>query len=320
MAVGDSSGHRTSKRAEDWLSAAGGAANFPTVLLYALALTLASTGSVADSRPPAQVKLVTGNFRFVGLTPELGAFIPEHVAQRLQRPGLQVVTSSDLQTLLGLERQRQLLGCNDSSTTCLAELTGALGADGVLLGEVAKVGAQLQVNLKVISGRDGHALAAFARRVESQDLLLDALDQGADALAREVLAPVHPASTGPVAAAVATAAPSQVQAGSRRWWWLPGAVGVACAGGGGALLLMAKSNHDQFYASGRPSPLEVDAAVDLANRGATYQTVGFIGLGAGAAALATAAGLALFGDAAPVTVAVAPGRAAWTLTAQGSFP
>jgi hypothetical protein len=36
--------------------------------------------------------------------------------------------------LLGLERQKQMLGCAEDSSNCLAELAGALGARFVLNG------------------------------------------------------------------------------------------------------------------------------------------------------------------------------------------
>src|SRR5262245_15063642 len=66
----------------------------------------------------------------------LGSIITENVASELSASGrVEVVTSSDLNAILGLERQRQLLGCDTEATSnCLAELTGALGAPLLVSG------------------------------------------------------------------------------------------------------------------------------------------------------------------------------------------
>ena len=89
--------------------------------------------------PAPQLKLATGNFTFVGIKDELRVFVPEHLAGRMRGAELSVVTPAEVMTLLGRERQRQLLGCGEAAESCLAELAGALGIDGVLLGEIAAV-------------------------------------------------------------------------------------------------------------------------------------------------------------------------------------
>lgn len=63
--------------------------------------------------------------------------------------GLQLVGQSDLMTMLSAERQRQLLGCADD-TSCMTEITSALGAPYLIEGTVGRVGTQLRVDLKLV--------------------------------------------------------------------------------------------------------------------------------------------------------------------------
>ena len=56
-------------------------------------------------------------------TAHLGSVTAERFATRLDQRGFKVVTQGVVGTLLSLERQRQLLGCADDSTDCVAEAT-----------------------------------------------------------------------------------------------------------------------------------------------------------------------------------------------------
>lgn len=61
----------------------------------------------------------------------------EVLATHLREHGLKVMTGRDIGAVLGLERQKQLLGCMDDSTSCSAELAGALGVGALVVGTVA---------------------------------------------------------------------------------------------------------------------------------------------------------------------------------------
>ncbi len=80
------------------------------------------------------------------------------------------ISSSEIETMLGAERQRQLLGCGEDSTSCLTELAGALGAGFMLTGSLAKVGSVFQLNLSVVDTRNARTLgrsSKLARDFES---------------------------------------------------------------------------------------------------------------------------------------------------------
>ena len=104
-------------------------------------------------------------------------FYNEHLSLSLARRGVDVMTAKQIETLVGIERQRQLLGCSDQS--CMAELADALGADTVLTGQIGRFGESYQLNFKIISGRDAQRFSTYSKRVARKDDLLEALDEAA---------------------------------------------------------------------------------------------------------------------------------------------
>ncbi len=111
---------------------------------------------VAVVSQAAPLKVAAPDFTFVGLDPTLGAVFQDRFLGRLGSPELQVTTQRDVQQLLGLERQRELLGCTTTSTSCIAELAGALGVDAVLTGSLARSDSGFIVSLRVLRSKVGH--------------------------------------------------------------------------------------------------------------------------------------------------------------------
>src|SRR4051812_27515698 len=99
---------------------------------------------------PAPVKVALPALRLTDLPAERAGFYTEQVGAELLARGLRVVSERDISSMLGLERQRELLGCNEGSGACLVELANALGVDGIVLGDVARVGSRYQASLRVI--------------------------------------------------------------------------------------------------------------------------------------------------------------------------
>src|SRR5687767_1886131 len=103
------------------------------------------------------------------------AFLSEYFAQALSDTGeVRVTTAAQMATLLGMERQRQLLACDETSSTCLAELAGALGADGIVSGNVAKVDGGFAATVRAVRS-NGTPIAGYTTRVSSDGALLDFL-------------------------------------------------------------------------------------------------------------------------------------------------
>lgn len=258
-------------------------------LLLMLAVTLPATAPLKVAAPGVSV---------VNVDAKLGEFVGEHVAQQLKLRGLDVVTNKEIAALLGMERQRQLLGCSEASASCFAELANALGADAVLLGDVARIGARFQVNLKLITATTGKTLALFSETAPSEDALLDVLTAGAARLAAE--------ATGASPPAAAAKAP---RVGA---WVLVGA-GVAVAGAGAVSLAVSEGAYQKLQ-SGTPG----DEGAALRASGPTLGTLGLVGLGVGGAAIV--GGLVwLLVPSAPA-VALVPTPVGGALVLGGTFP
>lgn len=60
-----------------------------------------------------------------------------------------VIAGRDIATMMGFERQRELVGCDHEE--CLVELGGALGVDRIIAGHVAKIGNSYIVQIKMIN-------------------------------------------------------------------------------------------------------------------------------------------------------------------------
>ena len=93
----------------------------------------------------------------------LSQAIVKHVL-RASAPGTRVVSSADLELMLGRERERQLLGC-DAGSSCLTEIAAALDADEVVSSSVIRVsagltGEQWLLELKRVHGRSGVRIGA----------------------------------------------------------------------------------------------------------------------------------------------------------------
>src|SRR5438132_10875798 len=120
-----------------------------------LALTL---GVVLAASPDAAqpVKLASVGFIQLNLTEQLANVYAETFAAKLQAcGGITVMTPKDIAAVLGIERQKQLLGCSDEASSCSAEIAGALGVDGIIRGDVARVGTAYQINIRVLSAKSG---------------------------------------------------------------------------------------------------------------------------------------------------------------------
>ena len=278
------------------------------MLAPALALALCA-GS------PATLTLAAPGLKLSNLKQSLAEPLNEHLALQLTAKGFKTVTSADIAAVLGLERQKQLLGCAESSTTCLAEMAGAMGVDGIVQGSVVRLGKRFQITVKIISGQDGGTLAVSSEAGSSDDELFDSLTVVSERLAEQLQAivrernktvtvarPREPVEVERPAERALEPAP-----GVRRWWWIPAGLSVGFAVGATVSFLQAVDASRLL----RSTPVAgFDAPATLA-RGQTGATLGWIFTGAALAAAATSVAFLLFGEPAPVNVS------AWWLGSSG---
>lgn len=225
----------------------------------------------------AAPKVVSPEWNAVNVKKELVTFYADVLADALRKEGLQVVTAQDVATLLGMERQRELLGCNDGANSCMAELASALGCDATLVVNLARFDdGGFRGIAKVISSKTGNTLSSAQLDSRNERTLLDSLESAA-----KVLAVPFKTTATPVAEVKRDEAPRGPE-NATRFWWLPGAVGLA-AGAAGAGLFVASENEYQAI-DDKTSYAEAKAAADL---GKGLQAGGWVACGVGAALVVT---------------------------------
>jgi TolB-like protein len=101
---------------------------------------------------PHQPRLVVGQFAAQGVTQAEADAVADAVVTYLGSRGLfEVLGSNDIQTLLGADRQRQLLGvCRDDAVGCSVDLSKLVSARFVLSGQLARVGTAFQLTLQLV--------------------------------------------------------------------------------------------------------------------------------------------------------------------------
>ncbi|HEY0883186.1 MAG TPA: hypothetical protein VGD87_16740 [Archangium sp.] len=168
--------------------------------------TLLLTAVLAADKP----RLAVLDVQAVGAEPAQAVALGEAISQELDKRGFfQVMTARDVRTLLGVERQRQLLGCTE--TDCTAELAGALGSRFVLQSTLTRLGETFQLSVQMLDSEKAQSVARSVRIARDVPQLIALLPF---ALAEATGTPLPPA-------------PSKVLP-----WTLIGLGAVAFAGGG----------------------------------------------------------------------------------------
>lgn len=123
-----------------------------------LSATAVALAVLAADKP----KLAVLDVQAVGVEEADARAISEAMTQELDRRGFfEIITASDIRTLLGVERQKQLLGCSDSS--CTTELSGAIGARFVLQSTVTRLGTSTQLSIQMLDTSKAQSVARSLR-------------------------------------------------------------------------------------------------------------------------------------------------------------
>jgi hypothetical protein len=278
------------------------------------------------------LKLAVPGLSVVDVDSQRASFLAEHLAQQLSEQGAEVVSAQDLSVMLGLDRQRQLMGCTGGK--CVTELTGRLGVDALVTGDVARVsGERYQLNLRMLDATTGKRLRTFTKRVTGFEKLLDEMSRAAKLLVtvgnkrfkrsstsqptvtQQGQTPVEQPTTSPaeeptqepvpdpelepVAPRPQPAPPVQVVVrevpqGSavRQWAWVPVAAGGVSLGAGVFFLLGAEAKYQEL-SDGTVRPDW--RAAEIRDSGRSQQNMARIGLSLGTTLIITGTAMALFG-------------------------
>jgi hypothetical protein len=233
-----------------------------------LALALTIVVSAAETRS-APTKLALIGFSGADLSAELRSSFAETFALRLTEAGMRVTTPKDVAGILGVERQKQLLGCAEESTACMAELAGALAVDGVITGDVSRIGKVLQLTIKVVAPSDGRVLFTHIERLPDEEAVLQSLDAAARAAAERLAGPSAKRSL-------------------RSLPLVTAAVGLVAAGAGAALWGIAVGQFERLNDPIQWGALTPAEAQSIRTGGPTLQGAGIALVAVGTAALVAA--------------------------------
>ena len=299
------------------------------------------------------LKLAVPGVTVVDMEPQQAAFLSEHLSQQLTDEGAEVASAQDLTMLLGLERQRQLLGC--TGRKCATTLTDAIDVDALVMGDVAKLAKdRYQLNLRMLDSLKGTRVKTYSRRVVGYEALLDEIEKASKQLVTagnkkfgktstpvvkpppppvveepppppvvEQPPPPPPEPVKPeIVCPPAPPPPAPVKyevkgGGVRRWAWLPATVGGVVLGGGLVFWNTSEAKYQQLK-DGRPRPEE--DSQKLADDGKREQTMARVGVGVGSALIVTGAAMLIFGDPPAAVPQVAVGRDQVSVGLAGELP
>jgi TolB-like protein len=200
-----------------------------------LACLVPALVTASPAAAPRRPKLAVTELKVLYGDPQLEALLSEvALTEAAAFKGIETVGRSDIQAMLGFEKQKQMLGCTEDAG-CLAEIGGALGVDFLLVGTVGRIGTLYRLDLKLVDAHKAKVVGRVGESIEGgAEQLVDAAQVGV----RRLLTEIAPRDPG-----VATSA-------RVRWpgYVTLGAGGLLLAAGAGAALA-ARSQYDQLKRS-----------------------------------------------------------------------
>ena len=125
-----------------------------------LAALLCSIAASAEKPRLVVLDLVPGG----GAEPQVVAAFTEALTNLISKAGyFDVASSRDVAALLGVERQKELLGCSEGAGTCMAEVSGALGARFIMSGSLVKLGDVWQLTLTTLDSQKSQPIGRATR-------------------------------------------------------------------------------------------------------------------------------------------------------------
>lgn len=108
--------------------------------------------AVVLTATPTKARIAVLSLSSAGeLDAKVGDVIGELVTAEIAARGyFEPISSAEIATLLGVERQRQLLGCGEDASSCTTEIAAALGAPYLMSGSLTKLEGIFQLNLQVV--------------------------------------------------------------------------------------------------------------------------------------------------------------------------
>jgi TolB-like protein len=288
----------------------------------------------------ARVKVAVTEVKSVqGVQPGTATILSDIIVSEVSRQGYDVISQSDISAMVGFEKQKKMLGCDE--TSCLAEIGGALGVDYLIAGQVGQIGSRYRISLLVVDSRKARVTGRAANFCDQNE---DALARAAEATVSQLItsmragesnqlpppavAPARAVAPAPAQATAPAPQPREASAGqtSTSVGGRHMTTGTWIAwGGGGALVLVgvaavagANKKYDELKAKqGTPGYLD---AYNADAKGIRSQAVlGTVLVGAGVVAAGVGGWLYWRSDRAAVALIPTAGDGGAGLLAVGRF-
>lgn len=118
-----------------------------------------------------------------GVTKDTCPLITNYMMSQFQGvKNLRTVGQDDINAVLGVDKQKQAIGCGDVS--CMAEIGGALGVDLVMYGELGVLGSKYNINVSAVRTSNASVAARASLRCDKTE---DALADNLPTLVRDVV-------------------------------------------------------------------------------------------------------------------------------------
>lgn len=157
---------------------------FPVLLLaQASQAQEAADAGAAGKKKAGVVRVAVMDLTARGVPEDTAATVSEVLAAELgKRKDLDVITSSDVKSLLTLDQTRQLLGCGGDAA-CFSQLGGLLEAERLISGSIGALGNALILNLQYIDTAEGQVISrASVQSAEGKEALAQAARDAAGSL------------------------------------------------------------------------------------------------------------------------------------------
>jgi hypothetical protein len=270
---------------------------------------VAAPASVAveePAPPPPQPKhtgtpalrIAVYDLELEGVPKNVGAVVTESVLQEVRKlQGASAIGMNEIRDMLAHEATKQLAGCKEDSSSCMADLAGALGVDDLVTGKLARIDKSNVMTLRRIDQKRAEVAGVFNQRLEagSGQEFLATIGPAVKALypARE-LKPGYVRGVSKEVALRLDPPPVPVWATLS----LGGvAVGAGVAGGVvGILALVSESAYRDYAALGKSQVIDGSVLTRKGNEASSRATAAnVLFIGAGALAITTVV-VALFTD------------------------
>jgi hypothetical protein len=138
-----------------------------------------SAAASASPAPASTVQSFTGERRRVGksglkcaamplkakdVAPQMTFIMDDLLLAEIQQSGFEAIGPEDINALLGFEKTKSAVGCDDAS--CVAEIGNALGVDYLAAGSVAALEGSVVLTLKLIDVKRTKVLARVNKMAE----------------------------------------------------------------------------------------------------------------------------------------------------------